>query len=90
MSTPESQNKQAPGYPNVPSEGRFSVGLNQAGDVSADQARAVLKTIPVGFAGGVVPAGVIVWLIHPEGADTVSLWLWFAWMVMAHGLRVAL
>ena len=56
MSTPESQNKQAPGYPNVPSEGRFSVGLNQAGDVSADQARAVLKTIPVGFAGGVVPA----------------------------------
>lgn len=90
MSTPESQNKQAPGYPDVPSEGRFSVGLNQAGDVSADQARAVLKTIPVGFAGGVVPAGVIVWLIHPEGADTVSLWLWFAWMVMAHGLRVAL
>ncbi|WP_079419728.1 diguanylate cyclase domain-containing protein [Thiomonas intermedia] len=90
MSTPETQNEQAPGYPDFSSQGRLSAGLNPAGEVSADQARAVLKTIPVGFAGGVVPAGVMVWLIHPAGAGTMSLWLWFAWMVMAHGLRVAL
>lgn len=90
MSTPETQNKQARRYPDFPSEGKLSAGLNLAGDVSADQARAVLKTIPVGFAGGVVPAGVVVWLIHPEGTGTVSPWLWFAWIVIAHGLRVVL
>lgn len=92
MNTPEKQSKQSPVFSDPPpTEGGFSSWLDPVRSVSEDQARAVLKTIPVGFAGGVVPAGVIVWLIHPGGgAGSTSLWLWFAWMVIAHGIRVVL
>ena len=58
-------------------------------EVAADQVRAVLKTIPVGFFGGVIPAGVIVWLIHLNGSIG-DLWIWLIWMVVAHGARVVL
>ena len=57
-------------------------------DTSIDQARVLLRSIPVGLAGSVVPAGVVAWLLHRH----VSLWVllvWLALLVVAHAGRVA-
>ena len=57
-------------------------------DTSIDQARVLLRSIPVGLAGSVVPAGVVAWLLHRH----VSLWVllvWLALLVVAHVGRVA-
>lgn len=56
-------------------------------DIAADQARVLLHSIPVGFAGGVVPAGVVAWVLRGQ-APTSALWAWFIWMVLVHSARL--
>ena len=58
-------------------------------DVAADLARVSLNSIPVGFAGGVIPAGVLAWVLRGQ-VPAPALLLWFAWMVLAHSARVAI
>lgn len=58
-------------------------------DVAADLARVSLNSIPVGFAGGVIPAAVLAWVLRGQ-VPAPALLLWFAWMVLAHSARVAI
>ena len=57
-------------------------------DTSIDQARVLLKSIPVGFAGSVVPAAVVSWLLRQHVAHD-RLAAWFAVLFVAHLGRVA-
>ena len=58
-------------------------------DVATDLAKVSLNSIPVGFAGGVIPAGVVAWVLRGQ-VPAPALLLWFAWMVLAHSARVAI
>ena len=57
-------------------------------DTSVDQARVQLKSIPVGFAGSVVPAAVVSWILRDHVAHS-HLLTWFAVLFAAHLGRVA-
>ena len=74
----------------APAAASASIAAAAAGipDTSIDQARVLLRSIPVGLAGSVVPAGVVAWLLHRHVGLGVLL-VWLALLVVAHAGRVA-
>ncbi|OIQ77605.1 oxygen sensor protein DosP [mine drainage metagenome] len=59
-------------------------------DIAADQAKLLLNSIPVGFAGTVIPAGAVAWVLRGHvPAPTLWLWIWFVWMVLVQSTRLA-
>ena len=58
-------------------------------DAATDQARALLKAIPLGFFGSVVPAGVVAWVLRAQ-VPPFQLGAWFGWMVVAHAARLVI
>ena len=57
-----------------------------APDTAADQVRALLGTIPVGFAGSLIPAAVLAWIFRAK-IPPAALWTWLGWMVAMHAAR---
>ena len=56
-------------------------------DTSSDQARALLRTIPVGLAGSVIPAAVVAWILRDQ-ASADRLLAWLAVLLAAHAGRI--
>lgn len=60
----------------------------QLPDTSIDRARVLLKSIPVGFAGSVVPAAVVAWMLR-DHVSLARLATWFGVLLAAHVGRLA-
>jgi diguanylate cyclase (GGDEF)-like protein len=54
---------------------------------ATDQAESLLRTIPIGFAGSVLPAMLLAWELR-ERAPGALLATWFGAILVAHGLRL--
>lgn len=67
----------------VPGDARPPPGL---ADTTPDQVRALLRAIPVGFAGSLIPAAILAWVFSAH-VSPVALIAWFGWMVFAHAVR---
>ncbi len=75
--------------PPPPEHGPPPPGEAEADVGAADQAESLLRTIPIGFAGSVLPAFLLAWELR-ERASSALLSVWLGAIVVAHALRLGI
>ena len=61
--------------------------LGEADTRASDQVASLLHTIPIGFAGSVLPAALMAWELRGH-ASSIGLMAWIGAILVAHGLRL--